>query len=276
MDEHIAEALGMARVVIKDGKVVEVGEPRINYCPLFDKYRGIKKITSDAIKENMEFRIQDFGMCTSQRVLKMPDFLSFGISETLSTLLKERIIDCAVVVCEGAGTVIVTDPQLVQGIGGRISGFISTYPIKEIIKVLGEENVLDPEHASIDQVSGVIKSIQRGFKNISVTVTNPDDAVKLRDIEKKHEGVNIFIFSVHTTGISLEGAQTLFDNADVITACASKHLRDLASKKRVFQAGESIPIYGVTPKGISFLKLRIEKIGGLKKKKNAKSPAPLI
>ncbi|MCE7698369.1 MAG: DUF2099 family protein [Methanobacterium paludis] len=27
---------------MREGKVVEVGEPKINYCPLFDKHRGIK------------------------------------------------------------------------------------------------------------------------------------------------------------------------------------------------------------------------------------------
>ena len=41
MDEHIIEALGKTRVRIKDGKVVEVGEPKIDYCPIFDKYRVI-------------------------------------------------------------------------------------------------------------------------------------------------------------------------------------------------------------------------------------------
>ncbi|HML04396.1 MAG TPA: DUF2099 family protein, partial [Methanobacterium sp.] len=55
MDEHVIEALGKTRIVVRNGKVVEVGEPKINYCPLFDKYRGIKEITSEAAKENIEF-----------------------------------------------------------------------------------------------------------------------------------------------------------------------------------------------------------------------------
>ena len=37
MDEHVIEALGRAKITIKDGKVVDVGEPMIEYCPLFHK-----------------------------------------------------------------------------------------------------------------------------------------------------------------------------------------------------------------------------------------------
>lgn len=55
MDEHVIEALGKARIVIKNGKVVEVGEPQIEYCPLFHKYRGIEKLDPETVKENMEF-----------------------------------------------------------------------------------------------------------------------------------------------------------------------------------------------------------------------------
>ena len=171
MDEHVMEALGKAKVVIRDGKVVEVEEPQIDYCPLFHKYRGIEKLTSQVIKENMEFRIEDFGMCTSQRKMKMADFLSFGISETLGTLLEEKIIQCAVIVCEGCGTVILEDPELVQGIGGRISGIISTTPIDEIIKVVGNDKVLNPEKAKINQVEGVIKAIDDGYTNHMLTTT---------------------------------------------------------------------------------------------------------
>ena len=78
-DQHVIEAMGKSKIVIKKGKITEVGEPEIEYCPLFEKYRGIKKLTKQSIRENIEFRMDDFGMCTSQRTLKMKDFLSFGI-----------------------------------------------------------------------------------------------------------------------------------------------------------------------------------------------------
>jgi putative methanogenesis marker protein 8 len=275
-DEHVIEALGKTRIIVRKGKVVEVGEPKINYCPLFDKYRGIKEITPETAKENIEFRIHDFGMCTPQRKLKMKDFLSFGVSETLGTLLDENIIDCAVIVSEGCGTVIVTNPEFVQGMAGRISAFLSTSPIIEIIETIGSQNVLSPETAEINQIEGVLKAIKMGYKNIAVSVISPDDAKKLRDIEKEHEGVNIYIFAAHVSEMSKEDAEALFDTADVITGCASKYIREVGENRDVFKAGASIPIYGVTEAGEKFLKRRIEKIGGLKDKKGAKIPEPLI
>jgi len=276
MDEHIIEALGKARVVVRDGKVVEVGEPEISYCPLFHKYRGIKEITKEAAKENIEFRIKDFGMCTSNRVLRMKDFLSFGVSETLGTLLDEDIIDCAVIVSEGCGTVIVTDPEFVQGMAGRISAFLSTSPIIEIIEAVNPENVLNPENAEIDQIKGTLKAINMGYKNIAVTIISSEDAKRLREIEKEHEDIKIYIFAAHTSGMSKEDAETIFDTVDVITGCASKYIREIGENRGVFAVGASIPIYGVTEAGKNFLKRRIEKIGGLKDKKGAKIPDPLI
>lgn len=276
MDEHVIEALGKARIVVRNGKVVEVGEPEINYCPLFDKYRGIKEITKEAAKENIEFRIEDFGMCTANRILRMKDFLSFGVSETLGTLLDEGIIDCAVIVSEGCGTVIVTDPEFVQGMAGRISAFLSTSPINEIIDAVGHQNVLDPESAEIDQINGALKAIDMGYKDIAVTIISPQDAEKLREIEMEHEGVNIYIFAAHVTGMSKEDAESLFDSADIVTGCASKYIREVGENRNIFKAGASIPIYGVTEAGENFLKRRIEKIGGLKDKKDAKIPDPLI
>lgn len=270
------EALGKAKIVIKDGRVIEVEEPQIDYCPLFHKYRGIEKLTSKVIEENMEFRINDFGMCTGQRKLKMDDFLSFGISEILGTLLDEKLIECTVIVCEGCGTVIVEDPELVQGIGGRISGIISTSPIEEIINTLGEDKVLDPGTAEIDQVRGVLKAISEGYKKIGVTVASAQDALKIREIESQHEGVKIYIFTVHTTGISREDAEIIFEHADVVTACASLHLRNIAEENDTFSVGASIPIYATSKDGENFLKMRIEKIGGVKEKKHAKIPDPLL
>ncbi|TFG56961.1 MAG: DUF2099 family protein, partial [Methanomassiliicoccus sp.] len=82
-DRHVMEAMGKTRVVIEDGKVVEVGEPQLDYCPLFFKHRGIEKITRDIVRNNIEFRINDFGMCTPDRKMRMRDFLSFGVSELM-------------------------------------------------------------------------------------------------------------------------------------------------------------------------------------------------
>lgn len=66
-DRHVMEAMGKAYVVVEDGRVVEVGEPLIKRCPIFAKARGIEEINQEIIKQNIEFRIRDFGMCTDRK-----------------------------------------------------------------------------------------------------------------------------------------------------------------------------------------------------------------
>ena len=79
----------MSRVVIEDGKVVEVSEPKVKHCPLFKKYRGIEELNTDTVRENIEYRISSFGMCTENRVTEMDDVISFGVSEILSHALRQ-------------------------------------------------------------------------------------------------------------------------------------------------------------------------------------------
>jgi putative methanogenesis marker protein 8 len=282
MGEHILESMGKAKVTIRNGKVIEVeNDPKIEYCPLFHKHRGIEKINKKSIKENMEFRIYDFGMCSPKRILKMKDFLSFGISEILSTLINEDMIDCVVMVCDGCGTVIVTDEEMAQGIGGRMSGVVRTTIIPEIVEKIGRKNVLNPDIAIIDQPAGIQLAKDIGYKNIAVTISKSEEVKIVREMEKKYnensaDKIRIYIFAVHTTGIDKEEASELFDYCDVITACASKHIRDIGEKIATKKVGESIPIYGASEKGKEFLELRVEKIGGIKPKKNPKLPKPLI
>lgn len=261
MDEHVIEGLGRARIVVRDGKVVEVGEPMLTYCPLFDKHRGIKKIDRDVIARNIQFRIDDFGMCTPRRVLKMKDFLSFGISEIICTAMRQKKVDVAVLVCEGCGTLLVTDPDMVQGIGGRVSGLVSTTPIPELIDKVGREYVLDPATARIDQVEGVKKAIGMGFKNIAVSIIDGTTAKKMKQLEADNPGVNVYTFIVHTTGMSKEEASLVFDYADVTTGCASKHIREEGAKRALCKVGDSIPIYGITPRGKELIEERIRFMG---------------
>jgi putative methanogenesis marker protein 8 len=276
MDEHVIEALGKARVVIRDGKVVEVSEPIIGYCPIFDKHRGIKAITKDVIAKNMQFRIDDFGMCRPDRVLKMKDFLSFGVSEIISTAMALKLVDAAVLVLEGCGTVIVTDPEMVQGIGGRVSGLVSTTPIPELIDRIGIDNVLDPETAKIDMFEGVKKAINMGYVNIAVSIISGADARKLKGLEKK-AGVNIYTFAVHTTGLSQKDAEDIYKHADVATGCASKCIRELGTSKGVFKVGDSIPMFGITPRGQHLIEERIKFMGKpIVSKPDARQPDKLL
>lgn len=277
MSKHTIEALGLSKITIEDGKVTDVTEPEVEYCPLFDHHRGIKKLTPKIIAENIQFRIDDFGMCTPQRQLRMKDFLSFGISEIMCTLLEKDIIDCVVMVLEGCGTLIVTEPELVQGIGGRVSGLVKTSPIPELISQMGEENIVDGETAEINQVKGLELAISKGYKNIAVTIALASDADKIRQLKEKYPEVNIYVFVVHTTKLSPEDARCLFDICDVATACASKNIREIGEKESLKIVGQSIPIYARTEDGKRFLEMRLEKIGGEKPKKdNPDLPYPLI
>ncbi|MCC6042639.1 MAG: DUF2099 family protein [Candidatus Verstraetearchaeota archaeon] len=39
LDEHVMKARGRAKVVVKSGKVVEIGEPLITSCPLLASWQ---------------------------------------------------------------------------------------------------------------------------------------------------------------------------------------------------------------------------------------------
>lgn len=277
MSKHTIEALGLSRVTVENGKVVDVTEPQVDYCPLFHKYQGIEKLTKESIAKNIQFRIDDFGMCTEKRQLRMKDFLSFGISEILSTLLKEGEIDCAIMVCEGCGTVIITESEMAQGVGGRVSGLVETSPIPEVIEGIGKENVVDSKTAKIDQVEGIRLAISKGYKNIAVTIALASDAEKINQLKKDYPDINIYVFVVHTSKRTPEEARTLFDACDVATGCASKNMRKIGYGESLKTVGQSIPIFSKTEAGKRFIEMRLDKIGGEKPKKdNPKIPNPLI
>lgn len=263
-DEHVIEAIGKARVVIRNGEVVSVGEPLIRECPLARRFgKPVLAITPDAIRENMEFRIRTFGMCTPERVVEAGgDFVGFGASELLACGLSSGLLDCAVIACDGAGTVIATRPSLVQGIGGRMSGLVATSPIPRVMERVqaGGGIVVDTGAARIDQAVGVLEAEKRGFARIGVTVASPEDAHSIR-----MDFPRALIIAVHTTGISREEALVLADSADIITACASRHAREQAGRRALLQAGVSIPVFAMTEAGKALV---LEKVRC--------SPAPVV
>jgi len=256
-DRHVMECLGMSKVVIEDGKVTVVDGPKVKFCPLFKKYRNIDEITEDIVRSNIEFRIGSFGMCSQNREIRMKDFLSFGVSEILSSALKHGIIDAAVIAADGCGTVVVTDPEIVQGLGGRISGICETSPIESIIEGVGRENVLCPATAEIDMVKGVRKAKDMGHKMVAVTVVSVKDASYLR----QEFGGSVIIMAVHTSCMPRDDACTAFDVCDVVTACASEAIREESKKRDIMVAGNKVPVYGVSEKGKELVKMRLEETG---------------
>jgi len=246
-DEHVIEAIGKCRIVIRNGSVVEVGPPLITECPLARRFaKPVDPITPQAVEENISHRIRAFGMCTPDRkVLMSGDFVGFGASELISYGLSAKVFDAAVIACEGAGTVIATTPPLVQGIGGRMSGLVQTTPLPGVIAAIEQNGGIVPfrETAGMDPLGGVSVAFASGYSKVAVTIAAPPDAVAIRNTFP-----DTFIIAVHTTGITPEEAQVLAGHADIITACASRAVREVAGREALLQAGSSIPIFAMTQK----------------------------
>lgn len=256
-DEHILEAIGRCRVVIRDGNVVEVGEAQIRTCPLTKKFAfPISSPDKESVKANIEYRIKTWGMCTPRReVSDTRPFVGFGASEILSFGLSAGLLDAVVLACDGAGTVVVTKPALVQGIGGRMSGLVKTVPYTDVIRRIEENGgiVIDKARAALDQMAGVAKAYAMGYKNVAVTVAIPAEAKKIRE-----KYPDVMIFGVHVTGLDRAEAGMLVAAGDLLTSCASAGpIREIAGKKALLQAGDAVPIFAVTKKAKDLI---IEKI----------------
>ena len=86
-----------------------------------------------------------------------------------------------------------------------------------------------------------------------------------------------FRFVAHVTEMSEENAITIFNHADVVTGCASKFIRNIGKGKGIFCCWEIQYLFSeLQIQGKRFMELRIEKIGGMKNKKDPKIPKPLI
>jgi putative methanogenesis marker protein 8 len=260
-DRHVLEALGKAYIVVEDGRVVEVGDPLIERCPIFAKARGIEKINREVVKNNIEFRIRDFGMCTGERAIEMEVFVGFGASEVMMTGLRRGLIDASVTVCEGVGTVITSNPNLTQGMGARISGIIETTLIRKLKNRVEEKGgiLLDGNQAVINQPLGVARAIEMGFKRVAVTVATVDDARRCRAVERE-TGADVIVIGVHVTGMSEEVTHDFVDTVDITTGCASRFIREAVSGKALAQVGTGVPLFAMSQKGKELLLERAKEV----------------
>jgi len=281
-DEHIIEAIGRCRVIIRDGKVESVETPVIQTCPLAKRFAiPIDEITPESVARNIQNRIDSFGMFTVRRqIFSQVSFVGFGASELLSTALQAGVIDAAIIACDGAGTVITNRPDMVQGIGGRMSGLVKTSPIPEVIQNIMDAGgiIPDPEHATIDPVLGIRAARDAGYQRLAITVAGPDAAENARK-----EDPEIIIVVVHTTGLTADDAERISRCADIVTSCASHTVRTICGAKALIQAGKAIPVFGMTPRGkeviIERLRVipdRLLVIGSPLPMKGESEPHPLI
>jgi putative methanogenesis marker protein 8 len=185
--------------------------------------------------------------------------VNFGASEIMMTALRRGIIDSTVTVCDGAGTVITSNPGLVQGMGALMSGLIETEPIPETIAGIEARGgiVLDKEKACIDQTEGCRMACELGYKNIAVSVVCPEDAGKLRELEKEY-GVELTLIGAHLTGLRTREAREFIAALDIVTGCASRTVRDIV--KPILQVGTSVPMFAITQKGKELLCERAKEV----------------
>ncbi|WP_458405897.1 methanogenesis marker 8 protein [Methanobrevibacter sp.] len=260
-DRHVIETLGKVRVVIENGEITEVGESEMKYCPMFHAMHKVDELNEEFIRKNIQFRIDDFGMCTPERIIEMDDLVTVGISEILKTNMEKGNIDCVVGACDGAGTLLMTNPRVVQGVGGRVSGLVSTTPIPEVIKKLEDRDciILNPKTAELNQLEGLKIALEKGYKNIAITILPSPMVEEIRKYPVDDD-VNVYIFVAHTTGAKAQEVEMLFENADIVTACASKAIDEYADKHKPYYYGVKVPIFCASEEGRRFLDVRLEKI----------------
>jgi len=251
MTEHLLE-MAMAKAKIIDGKVEVLTDPQIKCCPLRRDLYGISEESRKTVENILERHIEDLGMYSSERVLELKERpVSFGASEILADAMTEGLIDAAIVVCEGAGTVIAAKPEVLQAIGAHMTGLLKTEPIKEIQEGLEEKGcILLDRSCIIDQVRGFEKAKEAGFERIAVTIAGKYAFVakNLRELGRV-VGKEPIILAVHTTGISDAEAEDLADGCDIVWSCASKAVREIVGKKARLQIGISIPVFALTKTG---------------------------
>jgi putative methanogenesis marker protein 8 len=193
-----------------------------------------------------------FGQFTEERQIRdAHKYVPFGATEIITEALKAGILDACVLVCDGAGTVITTDPEIVQGIGGRMSGLVYTTPRQNVIHRLQEEGaiVVDPVKARIDPVQGAKRAAEL-YKKVAVTTTAGPLIEELAMLPE------ITTFVVHTTGITPEQA-SYAEKSDIVWGCASKYVRKMVGRHALLQLGVGIPVFVLSEKGLSMIQPQI-------------------
>lgn len=251
MPEHLLEMAG-AKLRVKDGKIEVLTDPQVRCCPLRQEIYGIKAENRETVAQVLKRHMKELGMYGPERILELRErTVSFGASEILADALSEGLVDAAVAVCEGAGSVIVSRPEVLQAVGAHMTGLVKTDPVKEIQDGLEARGcILLDRQGSIDQVRGFEKAVEAGFERIAVTAAGRDTFADQRLREVGDElGKRPFILAVHTTGVSEEEAQMLADNCDIVWACASRAVREIVGPRARLQIGVSIPVFALTDEG---------------------------
>jgi len=247
-DVHLTRILG-AWVVISQGEVVAVDRTNVLCsCPL-------QSMLSDAsIEDYAAEKIKELKQFSPDRPVWQAEFgVPLGASEMLMLALRKGVIDCAITVCDGAGTVVTNVPEVVQGIGARMNGVFYTSPIPQVREKLRSHNCILLEDAKINQVEGLQKALETGFTRIAVTV-NARLGERLADLRRfeREAGATVTIAAVCSTGATKDRTDEIIDACDLAWSCASRCVRENGDKAWL-QITHGIPVFIYTPRGIEFL-----------------------
>ena len=255
-DLHITRVMG-AFVVISEGRIIEIDRTSaLQYCPLQNLLSG------KSIEKYVQEKIVKFGHFTAERkIMRSSIGVPFGTSEMFMYALRKNVLDCAVIVCDGAGTVITSDPEIVQGIGARMNGLFHTTPIPRIQNSLRNKRCILFDNAVIDQCRGLNVAIDHGYSKIGMTINgcHGENPRNIRQTEKA-ASVKVSVATVCTTGIDKEGANNIVKQTDMAWSCASKHMRD-TGWKALLQVTLGIPVFVYTAKGLEILASYSDKAG---------------
>jgi putative methanogenesis marker protein 8 len=258
-DLHITRALGVI-VVISDGRVIDVDTGgALDSCPM-QKWFG-----SSEPATYVQSKIDEFGHFTCCRQTQRNDIVvPYGTSEMFMMALKRRIIDCAVTVSDGAGSIITDNPSVVQGVGARMNGVFYTTPIKEVIGRYRDLGCTLFDDGRIDQSRAVRAAALAGYRRIAVTVNAfyGESYREVRELERTL-GVDLWIAAICSTGVSRDRAQELTAYADIGWSCASGHVRELGHHARL-QLTYGIPIFVYFRKGLDLIAAYSDEKGAAK------------
>lgn len=269
---HITRMFGsyiLLKKINGELKAIKATPIPIKYCPLMIKL--LKEVGGDLANtlinsltssdendqtENMcklinEVVIKSGYFDTSRPLNSCEANVAFGASETLFSAFANNLIDAAVIVSNNLGTIITTNSSNTQGSVKRMTGLFYTSPSEELVNAAFQEGIIPvfPYTAEIDQLEGVRRAIELGYKNIAVTVAANDNYL-LEEIKKlEKEGVKIYKFGLCSTGISKDTATIMRNNADVIWSCASKYVKELIEPVAMAQVGVKIPVHIMNRQG---------------------------
>ena len=251
-------------VTVSGGKVIKVSYPKLTCCPLanslYENFRTLdpvdKRAFKNSVRDAVEEKISQFGFFTEDRTIYQKDIsIPYGASEILMYALRKRQIEAAVTVCDGAGTVISSNPEIIQGIGARMNGLFFTTPFLSLVKRLEENNCIVIPGGKIDQIEGVKRAIQLGYGKIAVTVNgySGDNLREMRELERMHD-VSITIIVVCTTGTGKKRILEIEKYADLVWSCGSEDIRNSIGKEAILQMSIIIPVFVLTRKGINLVR----------------------